>query len=108
MVTAELAVAILAALSLSVLLSWGIFLLVMQLRCVDAAAAIARQEARSDRSGVSAARRVAPEGSVIRVTRRPSVVSVTVTLTVRPFVRGLAAVPLRASSTVVPEPTVPR
>lgn len=108
MVTAELAVAILAALSLAVLLCWGIFLLVMQLRCVDAAAAIARQEARSDRTAVSAARRGAPEGSVVRVTRRAAQVSVTVTLTVKPFVRGLAAVPLRASSTVVAEPAVPR
>lgn len=108
MVTAELAVAILAALSLAVLLCWGIFLLVMQLRCVDAAAAIARQEARNDRSAVTAARRVAPAGSVVQVDRRGAAVSVTVTVTVRPFVRGLSAVPLRASSSVVAEPAVPR
>lgn len=108
MVTAELAVAILAALSLAVLLCWGIFLLVMQLRCVDAAAAIARQEARNDRTASGAARRVAPEGAVVRVSRRAAEVSVTVTLTVQPFVRGLAAVPLRADASVVAEPVAPR
>ena len=102
MVTAELAVAILAALSLAVLLCWGVFLLVMQLRCVDAAASIARQEARNDRSAVSAARRAAPGNSVVRVNRRAH--QVTVTLTVDPFVRGLAVVPLRADATVVLEP----
>ena len=104
MVTAELAVAILAALSLAVLLCWGVFLLVMQLRCVDAAASIARQEARNDRTAVSAARRAAPEKSFVRVNRRAREVTVTVTLTVDPFVRGLAVVPLRAESTVVLEP----
>ena len=105
MVTAELAVAILAAFSVLVLLCWGIFLLVLQLRCVDTASAVARQEARGDRAASVAVQRQAPAGAEVRVARRPVRVEVTVTLTVRPFARGLAAVPLRAQATVVPEPT---
>ena len=41
MVTAELAVATLAAMTLMVMLCWGIYLIVMQLRCEDVAAAVA-------------------------------------------------------------------
>jgi hypothetical protein len=104
MVTAELAVAILAALSVFVLLCWGILLVVMQLRCVDTAAAVARQEARGDREAATLARSQAPAGASVRVRRRPGRVEVTVTLTVRPFARGLAAVPLQAEAAVVPEP----
>ena len=104
MVTAELAVAILAALSLFVLLCWGIALLALQLRIVDTAAAVARQEARSDRSGVAQARGQAPEGATIRVTRVGSEVEVTVAVTARPFVPGLAPVPLHATSAVVAKP----
>ena len=49
MVTAELAVTTLAAFALLTTMCWGIYLVVTQLRCVDAAAAIARQAARIDR-----------------------------------------------------------
>jgi hypothetical protein len=105
MVTAELAVAILAAFSVFVLLCWGILLVVMQLRCVDTAAAVARQEARGDRAAATLARRQAPAGASVRVRRRPGRVEVTVTLTVRHFARGLAAVPLQAEALVVPEPS---
>ena len=51
MVTAELAVAISAAVIVMVMLCWGIFLLVLQLRLVDTAGAVARQAARGDRAG---------------------------------------------------------
>jgi hypothetical protein len=105
MVTAELAVAILAAFSVFVLLCWGILLVVMQLRCVDAAAAVARQEARGDRAAAALARSQAPAGARVQVRRRPGRVDVTVTLTVQPFARGLAAVPLRGEASVVPEPS---
>ena len=104
MVTAELAVAILAAFSVLVLPCWGIALVVLQLRCVDTAAAVARQEARRDRAAVQVARRQAPAGAQVAVDRRRDRVVVTVTLTVRPLRRGLAAVPLRAEASVVPEP----
>ena len=49
MVTAELAVTTLAAFTLLIIMCWGIFLVVMQLRCIDTAAAVARQTARGDR-----------------------------------------------------------
>jgi len=104
MVTAELAVAILAAFSVFVLLCWGVLLLVLQLRCVDTAAAVARQEARGDRLASAALQREAPRGAEVRVTRRAGRVAVTVTLTVRPFARGLASVPLRAQASAVREP----
>ena len=106
MVTAELAVAILAAFSVFVLLCWGIALVVLQLRCVDTAAAVARQEARGDRTAADLARRQAPTGARVQVDRRRDQVVVAVTLTARPFRRGLAAVPLRAEAVVVPEPGV--
>jgi hypothetical protein len=105
MVTAELAVAILAAFSVFVLLCWGIFLVVMQLRCVDTAAGVARQEARGDRAASAAVQAAAPAGAVVGVQRRSGHVEVRVTLTVRPFAGGLVAVPLRAEATVVAEPT---
>jgi hypothetical protein len=108
MVTAELAVAILAAFSLFLLLCWGLVLIGTQLRCVDTAAAVARQEARSDSAGVARARAEAPQGAVVRVDRQPDQVRVTVTLRSRPFARGLPAVPLRAEAVVVPEPRAPR
>ncbi len=108
MVTAELAVAILAALSLFALMCWGLVLIGLQLRCVDTAAAVARQEARSDRAAVARARQEAPQGAVIGVQRQRNQVRVTVTLRVRPFLRGLPAVPLRAEAVVVPEPGAAR
>jgi hypothetical protein len=104
MVTAELAVAILAALSLLVTMCWGVLVVVMQLRCVDVAAAVARQEARQDVAAAAAARRQAPAGAVVRVERRRAEVTVTVALTVRPFLRGPVAVPLHAEATVAREP----
>ena len=105
MVTAELAVAILAAFSVFVLLCWGVFLVVMQLRCVDVAAGVARQEARGDRAAAAAVRATAPAGAAVRVQRRSGRVDVRVTLTVRPFLGGLAAVPLHAEASVVSEPS---
>src|SRR4051812_18339758 len=104
MVTAELAVAVLAAFSVFLLLCWGIVLVVMQLRCVDTAAAVARQEARGDRAASKVAQGQAPPGALVRVERRAARVKVTVTLTVHPLARGLAAVPLRAEASVIAEP----
>ncbi len=104
MVTAELAVAILAALSLFLLLCWGIVLVVQQLRCVDTAAAVARQEARGDRQAAAAARSQAPDGARIQVRRRPGQVVVRVDVRVAPLGPGRLSVPLTAEAAVVPEP----
>ncbi|MBP2417599.1 TadE family type IV pilus minor pilin [Microlunatus capsulatus] len=104
MVTAELAVAILAALSLFLLLCWGVLLVVMQLRCVDTAAAVARQEARGDREASAVVRAQAPDGARVQVQRRSGQVVVRVEVTVAPLRGGRLAVPLSAEAVVVPEP----
>ena len=104
MVTAELAVATLAAFALLTTMSWGIYLVVIQLRCVDAAAAIARQAARGDTSAVAKAKAAAPSDATIVIDKHPSLVIVTVRLKARPLGRWLVAVPLEARAQVVPEP----
>src|SRR6186713_96203 len=81
MVTAELAVTTLAAFALLVAMCWGIYLIVTQVRCGDTAAAVARQTARDDRAAAARARAAAPPGAVVRVERRPQLVTVTVRMT---------------------------
>lgn len=104
MVTVELAVSTLALLSVLVMACWGVYLLVVQLRCVDTAAAVARQAAREDRAGISRARADAPAGASVVIDRRPDLVTVTVRVSARPWADWLVAVPLAARSSVVPEP----
>ncbi len=104
MVTAELAVTTLAAFAVLIMMCWGIYLVVTQLRCVDAAAAIARQAARGDTVGVGKAKAVAPSGATIVIDERPSLVTVTVRVKARPLGRWLVAVPLDARAQVIPEP----
>ena len=58
MVTAELAVATLAALAMLTMMCWGVYLVVIQLRCTDTAAAVARQVARGDKAAASGRRRL--------------------------------------------------
>ena len=60
MVTAELAVTILTAFTLLIMMSWGVYLVVLQLRCTDVAAAVARQVARNDKAAADRARAQAP------------------------------------------------
>jgi hypothetical protein len=106
MVTAELAVTTLAAMAVLTMMCWGIYLVVIQLRCVDAAAAVARQAARADGAAVTKAKAGAPSGASIRIDRRPNLVTVTVRVKARPLGRWLVAVPLEARAHVVPEPGV--
>ena len=104
MVTAELAVTTLSAFTLLVMMCWGISLVVLQLRCVDTGAAVARQTARHDEAGVAHARGRAPAGAKITVQERPSLVTVTVRVAARPLADWLVVVPLQARAQVVPEP----
>ena len=104
MVTAELAVATLAALALLGMMVWGIFLVVVELRCVDTATAVARQAARGDAKGVRMARAAAPVGATVNTSTRAGVVTVTVRVRARPFVEGLPGVPLTAQARVAKEP----
>jgi hypothetical protein len=104
MVTAELAVTTLAAFAMLTMMCWGIYLVVTQLRCVDAAAAIARQAARGDASAVGKARAAAPSCAAIVIDERPNLVTVIVRVKARPLGHWLVAVPLEASAQVIPEP----
>ncbi len=104
MVTAELAVATLAALAFLLTLCSGIQLVVLQLRCVDVASEVARQAARDDDRAVAAARRDAPSGARISVRRDRALVSVTVRLEAHPIGVRAVRVPLAARADVVPEP----
>jgi hypothetical protein len=105
MVTAELAVTTLAAFAVLTMMCWGIYLVVTQLRCVDAAAAVARQAARGDTTAVGNAKATAPTRATISIDKRPSLVTVIVRVRARPLGRWLPAVPLEARAQVVPEPT---
>jgi hypothetical protein len=104
MVTAELAVTTLAAFAVLTMMCWGIYLVVIQLRCVDAAAAVARQAARADAAAVAKAKAGAPTGATIMIEKRPNLVTVTVRVRARPLGRWMAGVPLEARAQVVPEP----
>jgi len=104
MVTAELAVAILAALALLGMMLWGILLVVVELRCVDTASAVARQAARGDARGARTARDAAPAGASVTTSTRSGVVVVTVRVRARPLAVGLPAVPLGAQARVAKEP----
>ncbi len=104
MVTAELAVTTLAAFAVLTMMCWGIYLVVTQLRCVDAAAAVARQAARADAAAVAKAKAGAPTGATIMIEKRPNLVTVTVRVRARPLGRWMAAVPLEARAQVIPEP----
>ena len=104
MVTAELAVTILTAFTLLIMMCWGIFLVVIQLRCIDTAAAVARQAARGDQAGVAHAKASAPQGAKVVVQRHPGLVTVTVRVAARPLADWLVTVPLQARAAVVPEP----
>lgn len=104
MVTAELAVTTLTAFTLLVMMCWGISLVVLQMRCIDTAAAVARQTARGDDAAVSLARSKAPAGARVTVSERPGLVTVTVRVSAQPLADWLVTVPLQARAQVVPEP----
>jgi hypothetical protein len=114
MVTAELAVATLAAGAMLIMLSWGIFLISVQLRCMDSASEVARQIARGDDAAAAAARDRAPEGAEFELSKTSELVIVKVRVSVRPFAfrsgpaqaqrSGLTVVKLDAEARVVPEP----
>jgi hypothetical protein len=104
MVTAELAVTTLAAFALLTAMCWGMYLVVTQLRCVDAAAAIARQAARGDTAAIAKAKAATPSGATIAIDKRPNLVVVSVRVKARSLAPWLVAVPLQARAQVVPEP----
>jgi hypothetical protein len=108
MVTAEVAMASLVL--VGVLGSAiGIFgLVVTQVRCIDAAAEIARQSARGDAVAVSRMTTATPPGAEVTTSRTPTrTVVVTVTAPVRP-VRGVPVTVHVVGRAEIPlEPGVP-
>ena len=118
MVTAELAVATLAAGALVAALSWGVFMIALQLRGIDSATEVARQAARGDTAAVAAAKARAPRGAGFEVRRTAELLTVEVVVPVRPFrfdavsstswpATEFGTVSLRAEANVVPEPESP-
>ena len=107
MVTAELAVATLAALVIMLLLSWGIYLMVVQVRCIDTAAEVAGRP-RGVTTRPSLGRREAPAGARVQIARSEGLVRVNVSVVARPLAKRLVGVPLQARAEVVPEPEEPR
>jgi len=103
MVTVELAIGILSATMLAVFLSWGINLLVVHTECADAAAQIARAEARGDAAASTAARGHAPSGADITVDQSGTEVVVTVGVTVS--FGQLVSMDVSGSATMPKEPS---
>lgn len=104
LITAELAVGILSAMVVMIMLAWGLFLVVVQVRCIDAAAEIARQAARDDHEAVDQARAKAPAGSRIKIKTAGDVVQVEVRTKAKPLRKGLPAIELNARAEAVREP----
>ncbi|NNG20906.1 hypothetical protein HJ590_15335 [Naumannella sp. ID2617S] len=101
--TVELAVGLIAILLGAAAGVWLVLVVVLQIRVVDTAAEIARQEARGDRAAVSRAEAGAPSGASISRGRQDGLATVTVRLAVRPLA-ALPAVPLSSTARVLLEP----
>src|SRR5687768_360723 len=95
MVTAEIAVTLPVLLVVLMAAIWVLACVGAQLRCVDAARVAARAAARGDAPPTvhEAARRVAPAGATISVTRSGDEVTVRAEAVVRPFGTALSRLP---------------
>lgn len=103
-VTVEAAFASLGLVALLAVLISAIGLVLEQVRCVDAAAAIARQYARDDAEGVAEARTHVPSGGVVVVTTTATRVTVRVVVTAAILPGSIMTMDLSAESTAVLEP----
>lgn len=102
MVTAELAVGLLAVALLISMAAGLAGTLQLQARCVDAASEIARQAARGDDAAVDRAMADVPDGAVVERHREDDVVVVTVRVPVR--LANLPAFQLSATARTIVEP----
>jgi len=82
MVTAELAIGILSATMLAIGLCWSISLIVIHTECADAAAQIARAEARDDATASAQATQHVPGGATIAIDHTDGQERVTVSVLV--------------------------
>lgn len=78
-VTAELAVGLIVVAIVATVACFTVSLVISQGRCEAAAAQIAREVARGDKSGERTARKAVPEGGTVAVSTRQGWVTVTVT-----------------------------
>ncbi len=108
LVTVELALSTLAVLIMLAMVSWALFLVMVQMACIDTASAVARQAARGDRHGVAAAEAAAPADAQVDLSRRGDRVLVGVRARVVAPGGLLPAVTVRARTEAVVEPGVGR
>ena len=104
MVSVELAIGVLAMALVALVGAFTISMAVVQGRCGDTAAAVARQLARGDRQEADRARASAPRGAAVQVTTSGSRVRVTVSLTER--LGRIGPVRLSAAAEAAIEPGV--
>ena len=105
MVTAELALAVLASVFVLMIMCWSVAIAVLQLRCMDTAAEVARQAARGDRVAAARAEHDAPAGAEVSLSTTGDRVVVVVNLEARPGGLRLPAVQLSATAETLKEPT---
>lgn len=104
MVTAELAVGLLAVGMVLTLCCWVLTLVVVQTRCEDTASQVARQLARGDTAAARQAEHRAPKGS--EITRRSASGTVTVKVQVERSLGSIGPVQLSGDATADLEPGV--
>lgn len=105
MVTAELALGVMATILVLVFVCWAVAVAVLQVRCMDTAAETARQAARGDQAAVAVARQDAPTGAEISVRTHDDVVVVEVDLDARPGALQVPGIHLHARAETLMEPT---
>lgn len=105
MVTAELAMAVMAAIIVLVVMCWTVAIAVLQLRCMDTAAEVARQAARGDHRAARRALDDAPAGAHVTITTTGDRVVVEVSVSARPGGLRIPAVELHAQAETLREPS---
>ncbi|HRA75534.1 MAG TPA: TadE family type IV pilus minor pilin [Propionicimonas sp.] len=103
MVTAELALGMLFVAAATAVAAWVVTVLGVLVQCQDAAAEVARQEARGDTVAAARARADRPPDSRVSITRSGRSIEVTVQVETRPWADWLPAVPLKATAIVLAE-----
>jgi Flp pilus assembly protein TadG len=103
-VTVEAAFASIALVALLALLVAGIGVVLVQIQCVDAAGAIARQAARGDAPGVVEAEGHLPKGGHAEIRTTATTVTVRVEARASLLPGSAVAIDIAAESTVVLEP----
>lgn len=104
MVTAELAVGLIAAVLIAAMLSWVISLVGLHIRCIDTAGAMARQYARGDEAAAASIRSAGPAGAAVSVSRTADLIRVGVK--VQASWGPLGPIQVGGQAAVKPEPGV--